>query len=352
MQQSRLQYTTVKIISTAAILVFCGCTLFALYLFGMYVIVDRDISLLPIPTIDLACEDATCLNACIRQIPDFDVPPLYEHREELSKEPSGYELARYRLEEDGILKRVAVPTVPDYLKPYQENTQLHQRLWDYFTGVFPNDQKIRPSYMVIYMNNEQRHYAASVVELDGKWSLSINLIDLGSPQAVINILTHEYGHMLTLNRSQVRDTMVQFNWNMNRKEFDTMQAACGDFFFTGRQCTTSISYLNEFGNRFWTGEVYESWVNVIVPPNKDASVRKAEMDEFYAKYSDQFVRDYAAVNPVEDIAESWTEFILGPNPSGVSIADQKVLFFYEYPELVELRRQILHNVCQYAAAQK
>src|SRR6266508_2873682 len=228
MEQSRLQYTTpVKIFSLIAIFVFSCCTLFALYLFGLYIIVDRNISLLPTPTLNLACEDTACLNACIRRLPDFEVPPLYEHSEELSKEPLGYELARYRLEQDGSLKRVAVPTVPDYLKPYQQNTQLHQHLWDYFTGIFPHDQKIRPSYMVIYMNNEKKHFAASIADLDGKWSLSINLIDLNSPQAVISILTHEYGHRLTLNRSQVRDTTVQFNWNMNHKEFDKMRTSCG-----------------------------------------------------------------------------------------------------------------------------
>jgi hypothetical protein len=123
--------------------------------------------------------------------------------------------------------------------------------------------------MVIYMNNEEKHFAASIKDLDGKWSLYINLIDLDSPQAVISILTHEYGHMLTLNRSQVTDPAVQLNWNMNHKEFDQMRASCGDFFFTGWQCTTSTSYLNEFGHRFWKGEVYESWVNVFLPPTKE-----------------------------------------------------------------------------------
>jgi hypothetical protein len=148
MEQSRPQYTTpVKIFSIFSILAFCCCISLALYLFGLYSIVDRDVSLLPAPTLDLDCEDSACLNACISRIPDFEVSPLYEHRQELSKKPLGYELARYRLEQDGSLKRVAVPNVPDYLKPYQENTQLHQRLWDYFTGIFPSNQKfVHPTW--------------------------------------------------------------------------------------------------------------------------------------------------------------------------------------------------------------
>ncbi|MHB0915370.1 MAG: recombinase family protein, partial [Thermoleophilia bacterium] len=56
-------------------------------------------------------------------------------------------------------------------------------------------------------------------------------------------------------------------------------------------------------------------------------------DAFYERYSDRFVNDYAATNPGEDIAESCTQFILKDRPRGSSIKDQKVEFFYEYPEL-------------------
>jgi hypothetical protein len=48
---------------------------------------------------------------------------------------------------------------------------------------------------------------------------------------------------------------------------------------------------------------------------------------------------------MEDIAESWAFFVLSPKPELKSIADEKILFFYEYPELVELRTQILNNIC-------
>lgn len=81
--------------------------------------------------------------------------------------------------------------------------------------------------------------------------------------------------------------------------------------------------------------------------NNPAGYRTA-LDEFYANHRAQFVSPYAATNPREDIAESWTEFILRPKPSGTSIADQKVLFFYEFQELVQTREEIIQGVCQYA----
>lgn len=50
-------------------------------------------------------------------------------------------------------------------------------------------------------------------------------------------------------------------------------------------------------------------------------------------------------NPEEDMAESWAFFVLGPEPAGDAIAEEKVLFFFHYSELVELREQILSNLC-------
>jgi hypothetical protein len=110
--------------------------------------------------------------------------------------------------------------------------------------------------------------------------------------------------------------------------------------------------MNAFGNRFWTGEIYESWIETFLMTYNDPAGYRAALDEFYARHRDQFVSPYAATNPREDIAESWTEFILKPRPSRTSVADQKVLFFYEFPELVQLRSEIISNVCQYAIAQK
>ena len=69
------------------------------------------------------------------------------------------------------------------------------------------------------------------------------------------------------------------------------------------------------------------------------------IEDFYKTYEDQFVSDYAPTSPMEDIAESWAFFVLSPKPELSSIANEKILFFYEYPELVELRTKILKQIC-------
>jgi hypothetical protein len=59
------------------------------------------------------------------------------------------------------------------------------------------------------------------------------------------------------------------------------------------------------------------------------------------------VTDYAVTSPEEDIAESRMFFILDPKTAGDTIAEQKILFFYDWPELARLRDVIIGRVCTY-----
>ena len=43
--------------------------------------------------------------------------------------------------------------------------------------------------------------------------------------------------------------------------------------------------------------------------------------------------------PSEDIAESFTYFVLWDAPEGDAVWEEKLNFFYRYPELVEFRTQ-------------
>jgi hypothetical protein len=345
--------STRKIIAIASAVIALCCVGILCYSAALFYVVDKDISLIPTPTIDLACADTTCLNACIRQLPDFVIAPLANNREELAKKQDGYELARYRLnEQTRQLENVSQLTVPEYLKPYQTDTQLHYRIWAYLTGIFPNSAELHFSYMVVYADASKNGSAASVGNLDGKWRIYVNLLDFDSPEAVVDILTHEYGHMLTLNKTQIQNIPDEYGSQRKQEEFDKMRAMCADRFFTGYECATGASYLNTYGNRFWTGEVYEAWTKVFLLINQDGDTYRAAINEFYAEYSDKFVSAYAATNPHEDMAESWTEFILRPKPTGTSIANQKVLFFYGYPELVQMRSDIIQGICQSAVDHK
>jgi hypothetical protein len=331
------------------------CCLFTgLYSAGMFLLIKQDVHLLPTPTLDLACENANCLNACLGRMPGFEISFSAEEKKKLLSEPEGYELARYWVnQKDRQLEGMSLPAVPAYLKRFQEDALLHEQIWEYFKATFPADKKVHISYVTYFVEASDERIAASVYEFsDGLWDLSINLYDFESPFDATAILSHEYGHILTLNYAQVYEIGYGYQDPMTRKEFDTKRSQCGGEFFTGYECAAPSAYINQFGNRFWDEEVYQTWANAFLLVDKEEDKYNIALDDFYAKYPDQFVTPYAATNLEEDIAESWEEFIMYPKPGGTTIADQKVQFFYEYPELVETRRDILQGVCKYASEQK
>jgi hypothetical protein len=323
------------------------------YFAALFVVVDKNINLIPTPTLDLGCTEASCLNTCIQQLPAFKIQSLGTHLHDLSEKEAGYELARYRFNENTKqLDRIATPKVPDYLKVYQDDTTLHQRIWNYFNTIYPTSSNVHISYMVISINSSPERFSAQVWEMEGKWRLNVNLYDLDSSEYVLETFTHEYGHLLTLNDTQVKYVHDEYGLDTEPEEFDKMRSACQGLFFNGYACGSEKSYLNAFGLKFWQGEIYETWEKAFLLEDNDHEGSEQALEQLYHEHTDQFVTEYAATSPDEDIAETWTQFVMHPKPIGSSIVDQKVLFFYSYPELVHTRDQIIHNICQSAIEQK
>jgi len=73
------------------------------------------------------------------------------------------------------------------------------------------------------------------------------------------------------------------------------------------------------------------------------TVRAEEPGDVYNEKD--FVTEYASTNPGEDIAESFAFFVLRPKPSSSKKkSDQKMLFFFDYPELVKLRSYVRSRI--------
>ncbi|PAB57410.1 hypothetical protein [Anaeromicrobium sediminis] len=140
-------------------------------------------------------------------------------------------------------------------------------------------------------------------------------------------LVHELFHIITLSNDQMKDSIDETSATLTVDEGTTKES----------------SYLNTFHQKFWKG-IYEECLSI--EKLKEESPEEADElgMEFYEKYSDQFVTDYAATNSVEDIAESFTYFVLDPKPQDDSIKNKKILFFYNYPELVKLRNTLRTNL--------
>jgi hypothetical protein len=154
-------------------------------------------------------------------------------------------------------------------------------------------------------------------------------------------LIHEFGHLLTLNPDQV-DVSLRVYRNPNDEDIYQQEVKACKQYFTGEGCSKPDSYINTFFDRFWP-DIYAEWQTIDQEENQQTHDNM--LDNFYKTYQDQFVSDYAPTSPSEDIAETFAFFVLSPKPEATSIANEKILFFYEYPELVELRMQILQQIC-------
>lgn len=278
---------------------------------------------------------------------------------------TGITLARYALDEqlnlqelelastDNTADDTANNAIDEASRAAYNNPQRHQEIWQFIRHILPahylqNDVK----EFRIFSDGEDNilAFVAPLVDKPESWQISIDIADAGTEEALdgvvgikdfVHTIIHEFAHILTLEDEQVPpDNSLASQDSDNSlasQEISPVEANCSTF-YTGEGCARASSYINLFYERFWL-DIY---------PAYDALVNAAETEEeyydkaveFYEDHQQHFVSEYAASNVGEDIAETFTFFVLKDKPTGASIAEQKVLFMYEFPELVELRQHI------------
>lgn len=234
--------------------------------------------------------------------------------------------------------------VSNDLQDEQDDSASHGFVWEYFTTLIPADERAFIAEYSITTDGVDNTLAAVVQTYNDpeKWALEVDILDISDTYNLTFTLVHEFGHLLTLNAEQVPPSIRVFNNPDDQDILDRERAACPEY-FPGEGCSTSDSYVNAFYDHFWVN-IYDEWDETNYAEDDDTYYEM--LDDFYYKYEDQFVSSYAATTLEEDIAESWSFFVLAPKPQPSSIANKKVLFFYEYPELVQLREEILNNLCE------
>lgn len=234
-------------------------------------------------------------------------------------------------------------TVPVDLKDEQEDLVAQKSIWNFFTSIIPAEQRSLIAEYAIMTDGKDNVLAAVSQTYDDPslWALEVDIKDSDNYHSLTFTLIHEFGHLLTLNPSQVPPDMDVFNHPDDDSVYQQAVDACPGY-FPGEGCSDPASYINAFFERFWP-EIYDEWLQIDAIEDEDTYYQK--LNEFYDKYQDQFLTDYAVTNPAEDIAESWSFFVLSPKPEANTIADEKILFFYDYPELVDLRQNILNRLC-------
>jgi len=191
-------------------------------------------------------------------------------------------------------------------------------VWDRFNELFPAE--LHPEItMFVAIDADKSGGTDGAMQpngvAEGETYLALDTSGSVSPDVLDRTMIHEFAHLLTLREDQIP------------KDESTV-AEC-PVYAESDGCPFDDSYLYAFYSEFWPGYLLDEF-------NAETEADKEE------RYSpDEFVTDYAATIPSEDAAEVFAEWVLADElPTGDRIVDEKLRFFEDYPELVELRETI------------
>jgi hypothetical protein len=239
-------------------------------------------------------------------------------------------LAEYQVNGDELFNPDLPDNIPAALEKYQQDENLHYEAWETFTHLMPREYRQSITSFAIFTDGESETLAwvEPITDDLSEWRLGLDAVDVRSdPDEFLYTLLHEYSHIFTLSPPQV----------------DLGGTAC-PYYETDEGCSEPDSYLNTFFEMFWT-DIWDEWQAFQDEP--DDALYEDYLDEFYESHEDEFVTAYAATDPSEDIAECWSYFIMEPRPNGDTIAEEKILFFYDYPAMVAMRTDIQTRLAEY-----
>lgn len=208
----------------------------------------------------------------------------------------------YTIDEDAV-----IPDEIIYMYEVEDNVVLEDVAEDYlwqwysFDWMTPDEMTTMIDSVEIFEGNETNAY----VKVAGGTSATIGLnADPFIPAETIQNNLHELAHLISLTPEEV-------DYSIEEKYCWTNYTEEGGCFYVD-------SYLYKFYDRFWLPK--------------------------YDETSEYYLSEYATTHEQEDFAESFMYFVLYPKPTGNTIAERKILFFYEYEEMVMLRAQLLARI--------
>lgn len=218
---------------------------------------------------------------------------------------------------DNALAVYSVNKGEEYTLLRGEETKETKRIKELVRKILPTDISDKYVNRLILMYHKDKDGLAFVTPTRAddtlKWDIFVNMNSGLDEKELVATLVHEFGHILFLNNDALKQTEM-----------------C-DGYTVDEGCADNSTILGKFYSRFWEGKFDP----------------EAVAEENFMKEQTAFVNDYAATNPTEDLAESFANFVLKPKLGNTQyVMDQKILFFYEFPELVKLRSQIRHELAR------
>lgn len=145
-----------------------------------------------------------------------------------------------------------------------------------------------------------------------QYYVALDVTGVQTPAALDSTMIHEFAHLVTLRPEQV--------------PIETSDPeSCPVFEFNGR-CAVEGSYFRAWLEQFWPGMTEAEF---------DIQSESAASDRYA---TGEFVSEYAATAPYEDIAETFDAWVReSSEPTGDTVLDDKLRFFDDYPEAVSLK---------------
>ncbi len=233
------------------------------------------------------------------------------------------QMAEQMATEPHVIFSIRERRVGDTIEAYKRRGPYNDEyyLWNLFNFLLPSNYAASVARFQTFYSADPSHGYAFVEHAGGTkrtWQFTINrdaaLTPYGTlamPGQLMHTLVHELGHIITLGNGQV---------GIFRFDCGTIAIAEG--------CVAPGAYLDAFTREFW-------------PQNRG---EYGDMPGTYRPVD--FVSRYAAENPAEDMAESWAAFVLLRKPQGHTAAEEKIRFFYRYPELVSARASIRERLAR------
>lgn len=192
----------------------------------------------------------------------------------------------------------------EILKQRQDKAY-HQSLWEMYSTLIPAKYRtdIKEFEMVTDGYDGIVAHVMPSVEYPKEWTLSLDTLDSAvNIDQVMKTLIHETAHVLTLGHKQISVNEKYLKAFEEEKDISSYQNKCKSLFLQ-EGCAKESSYINQFHNLFWK-PIEQEWTEKKVEESEEVQI------EFFKEKQNEFVSLYGTTNVAEDIADTFTAFIL------------------------------------------
>jgi hypothetical protein len=214
------------------------------------------------------------------------------------------------------------------------NAELATKYWTLVKSILPNEMLDSFVVSLELFTDGPSNYLAQVHALNdsnSEWKIQIDTSDVNCSWNdslyvlyYSHTIIHEFGHLLTLNSTQIKGPHKLTSDSIN--------------YLTYNDYLRDDSYLTKFIEYFWEEQYLSYWEDINRIKNEQK--RQNFLLDYYYSYQDRHVTAYSVESPFEDIAESWAFFVLDNKPKKKGVKYDKIRFFYDFPILVKYRDEI------------